>query len=790
MLWNTRQNRVGRQLRPADNRYRARHFAVMPDQQRIAIALEQAAASTEQSSETVMELWDSLSGRKMSQTSLQDQRVMDLIADHEQKHWVAIVNRFTQSTENESRWLVMQSNRLDEQFDVAKLDGNWRRLCALPTSGHIAGTNENGKLVTWDINQRRLVGERGTMFTLKLNEIASTPDGQQVAAADDEGRIFIWNGDEPRASVLNRNGGADVRHLAFLSGNRIVTVGRDSAVRIFRIDPDATVLRLPLPSPRVQDLVVTENAQQVVIAGPGDPLVLSRGPDQIETDQRVGQANAKHEMVVADWIAGEFHEALGEEATKRSAAQSVGVWGKQQGGLRGNAPVDIRLSGVTMSMLMFDSSIMQIPESFTLRLLVTVDPEMALSAVFDASGMPGLGMYFYNQPDPVTGNQGLNAGYVVLTSADDSTDVFTNERASTFVTDSDGNPRPMQIDIRVDGTSVDVLLDNVMVAHGNIAQARFDRLKFGGLLGGVAQQLVFQQAQMLSTPLAMEQLQRRTELDRLLEASGSVEIAAKQWERFSGQSSDRDFVRRYLQHRQRSDGFDSQAAILDAADAINDSLRDNERPDRAILDRAKQIAREARLVDGDNFHAAALAVAAASWAGDRSAVAQLQQLLADVNRYKGFQDPMLLRLRAWWMVRSNSSPESMRNAVTLQQRANDLARASHFASRDASWISRTKNWFAIVGDAATKDSPASGDETQIDDAQKDDAQKDDAQLEDDSDLRLLAGVLRHQVWHTRSDNAATWYAPDATLTLMLAHPLTASTFQRVTVPSLSLITVA
>ena len=117
-----------------------------------------------------------------------------------------------------------------------------------------------------------LLGENLSSFG-KINCVTLSPDGQTVAAAGEDKRIYTWNVTENAATPKGRLGEhtAPVNALRFIDDGRLVSAGDDRAVRIWKVEDGTSLQVLTGPVGRVTDLVVhPDSGPAVLVASAGE----------------------------------------------------------------------------------------------------------------------------------------------------------------------------------------------------------------------------------------------------------------------------------------------------------------------------------------------------------------------------------------------------------------------------------------------------------------------------------------------------------------------------------------
>ncbi len=94
--------------------------------------------------------------------------------------------------------------------------------------------------------------------------IAYNADGRLLASGHESGTVFIWdNATHKQIAALVGNRGA-VRQLAFFPDSKRVAVGCDHEVRIWNLQTQQELSKLPLSSPRLFSLDVSSDGHHVL----------------------------------------------------------------------------------------------------------------------------------------------------------------------------------------------------------------------------------------------------------------------------------------------------------------------------------------------------------------------------------------------------------------------------------------------------------------------------------------------------------------------------------------------
>jgi dipeptidyl aminopeptidase/acylaminoacyl peptidase len=144
---------------------------------------------------------------------------------------------------------------------------------AFNTDGHTLAVGGNGGFITlWDVNAGVLTHQLPVSTTDNANQVAFSPDGRVLAAADDRG-LVIW--DVPSMRVLHRIPTDRVTSLAFSPNGDWLAAGSQFETALHQ-GGAVTVWHLPgLPSQPVHVLIVDEVPLSVRYSSDGTRLAVA-----------------------------------------------------------------------------------------------------------------------------------------------------------------------------------------------------------------------------------------------------------------------------------------------------------------------------------------------------------------------------------------------------------------------------------------------------------------------------------------------------------------------------------
>ena len=118
----------------------------------------------------------------------------------------------------------------------ASPDGQSVHAVAFSPAGGLLATGEstgasNGTTYLWSVASRQVTARladtatQGAGYTQGVTAIAYSPDGTQVAAADQNGYAYVWNSDDQPVFAPLRDNGSGVRSVAFSPDGRYIATG-------------------------------------------------------------------------------------------------------------------------------------------------------------------------------------------------------------------------------------------------------------------------------------------------------------------------------------------------------------------------------------------------------------------------------------------------------------------------------------------------------------------------------------------------------------------------------------
>jgi WD40 repeat protein len=147
-----------------------------------------------------------------------------------------------------------------------------RSLAVSPDGKRVACGGWDGSVAAFDLRSGALV-ERFEGATDSVYDVAWAPDGARVAAALADGTLLVWSvGRGGPAQKLSGHVGAATR-LAFSAPARLISVGDDSALRVWDLETGAVQVQHKGDS-RWMALAASTSGEQMLTGGRDGSLVL------------------------------------------------------------------------------------------------------------------------------------------------------------------------------------------------------------------------------------------------------------------------------------------------------------------------------------------------------------------------------------------------------------------------------------------------------------------------------------------------------------------------------------
>ncbi|KAF8068843.1 WD40 repeat-like protein [Lyophyllum atratum] len=126
--------------------------------------------------------------------------------------------------------------------EVAVLEGNKGIVSALafsPDDSLLAAGDSSGRVILFDVKEKKLVTSRWSFHSARINSLAWTSDSLHCASASLDTHVYIWSVAKPMKNVAIKNaapGGANaVLWLGQKDSVRLATGGADGCVRLWEV---------------------------------------------------------------------------------------------------------------------------------------------------------------------------------------------------------------------------------------------------------------------------------------------------------------------------------------------------------------------------------------------------------------------------------------------------------------------------------------------------------------------------------------------------------------------------
>jgi WD40 repeat protein len=109
-----------------------------------------------------------------------------------------------------------------------------------PDGAVIAAAGAGSAIQFWDVATRTPHGRPITGFPVAINDIAFTPDGRTIAAADDEG-LRLWDVETGRARGASLQTATHAYGVAFGPDGDVVVAGGDDTTTVWDLHTEVLV---------------------------------------------------------------------------------------------------------------------------------------------------------------------------------------------------------------------------------------------------------------------------------------------------------------------------------------------------------------------------------------------------------------------------------------------------------------------------------------------------------------------------------------------------------------------
>ncbi|KAI0356078.1 WD40 repeat-like protein [Trametes cingulata] len=119
--------------------------------------------------------------------------------------------------------------------ESATLDGNKGVVSALafsPNGGLLASGDSSGKIVLYDVKERKTVTSRWSFHSGRIHSLAWTADGKHCASGSLDTHVYVWSVEKPMKNVAIKNAGpGGVNAVFWLGEKELASAGADGCVR-------------------------------------------------------------------------------------------------------------------------------------------------------------------------------------------------------------------------------------------------------------------------------------------------------------------------------------------------------------------------------------------------------------------------------------------------------------------------------------------------------------------------------------------------------------------------------
>ncbi|KAI0716528.1 WD40 repeat-like protein [Earliella scabrosa] len=123
--------------------------------------------------------------------------------------------------------------------ESATLDGNKGAVSALafsPDGALLASGDSSGKIVLYNVAERKTVTTRWSFHSGRIHSLAWTADGQHCASGSLDTHVYIWSVAKPMKNIAIKNAGPGGVHAVFwLKDNEVASAGADGCVRVWNV---------------------------------------------------------------------------------------------------------------------------------------------------------------------------------------------------------------------------------------------------------------------------------------------------------------------------------------------------------------------------------------------------------------------------------------------------------------------------------------------------------------------------------------------------------------------------
>lgn len=135
------------------------------------------------------------------------------------------------------------------------LENEWiDHFCVLP-SGKILGYDYDYEHVSkvWDVSKPKkpiVVSKTSTILSEWYHPVVFSPIGDCIAFGSEDGKVYVWNFDNPESPLEIKNHSEEIMSLAFShNGKQIVSGSKDNTVRVWDVESGEEIAELDIDAP-------------------------------------------------------------------------------------------------------------------------------------------------------------------------------------------------------------------------------------------------------------------------------------------------------------------------------------------------------------------------------------------------------------------------------------------------------------------------------------------------------------------------------------------------------------
>ncbi|TFK88146.1 WD40 repeat-like protein [Polyporus arcularius HHB13444] len=123
--------------------------------------------------------------------------------------------------------------------ESATLDGAKGTVSALafsPDGALLASGDSSGKIVLYDVAERKTVTTRWSFHSGRVNSLAWTADGQHCASGSLDTHVYVWSVAKPMKNIAIKNAGpGGVNAVFWVKDGELASAGADGCVRLWSV---------------------------------------------------------------------------------------------------------------------------------------------------------------------------------------------------------------------------------------------------------------------------------------------------------------------------------------------------------------------------------------------------------------------------------------------------------------------------------------------------------------------------------------------------------------------------